>query len=506
MSKLKVNEIDSKTGTTITVAAGKTLAGTDIIGSTQIAANAVDTSEIAANAVTLAEMAGLVRGKIIVGDASGDPSALTVGTADQVLQSDGTDAAWADLSTGTAWQAVVTAATFTAVAGNGYPINTTSNACTVTLPAAASVGDTIEFMDYARKWDTNAITLNTNSLNYQGNTTPHPIYDTQGESLRIVYVDATQGWVPVFDGAVELETPQTYSISSLVIAGGGGGGGSIAGYTSGGGGGAGGYRNSYASEASGGGASTEATFVAGDAVVYTVTIGAGGVGGNQGTVAAGIGVDSSLAGSGITTITSAGGGGGGSAKAAPAINATAGGSGGGGQHYNSDSGKAGTANQGYAGGDATGGSSNLAGSGAGGGCAQVGGDGTASLAGVGGIGLNNTITGSSVGRGGGGGGGQYNLPSPGDPTNPAVTATHGGGPAGGGAEDGDPGTVNTGGGGGGGSIRGGVAQSGGAGGSGVVILRMATWGYSGTTSGSPTVSTDGADTVLIFTGSGSYTG
>ena len=134
-------------------------------------------------------------------------------------------------------------------------------------------------MDYARKWDTNAVTLNTNSLNYQGNTTPHPIYDTAGESLRIVYVDATQGWVPVFDGAVELETPQTYSISSLVIAGGGGGGGSIGGYTCGGGGGAGGYRNSYASEASGGGASTEATFVAGDAVVYTVTIGGGGAGG-----------------------------------------------------------------------------------------------------------------------------------------------------------------------------------------------------------------------------------
>ena len=32
-----------------------------------------------------------------------------------------------------AWQAVVTAATLTAVAGRGYPINTTSNACTVTL-------------------------------------------------------------------------------------------------------------------------------------------------------------------------------------------------------------------------------------------------------------------------------------------------------------------------------------------------------------------------------------
>ena len=35
-----------------------------------------------------------------------------------------------------AWQSVVTAATLTAVAGRGYPINTTSNACTVTLPGS----------------------------------------------------------------------------------------------------------------------------------------------------------------------------------------------------------------------------------------------------------------------------------------------------------------------------------------------------------------------------------
>ena len=95
MSKLKVNELDTESGTTITVAAGKTIAGTDIIGSTQIAAGAVDTSEIAANAVTLAEMAGITRGSIIVGDASGDPSYLTKGTNGQVLKSDGTDVAWA---------------------------------------------------------------------------------------------------------------------------------------------------------------------------------------------------------------------------------------------------------------------------------------------------------------------------------------------------------------------------------------------------------------------------
>ena len=43
------------------------------------------------------------------------------------------------------------------------------------------------------------------------------------------------------------------------------------------------------------------------------------------------------------------------------------------------------------------------------------------------------------------------------------------------------------------------------GGSGVVILRMLTANYSGTSTGSPTVTTSGSDTILTFTGSGSYT-
>ena len=56
MSKLKVNELDTKTGTTITVAAGKTLAGTDIIGATQIAANAVSTATTAQAAPTKGDL------------------------------------------------------------------------------------------------------------------------------------------------------------------------------------------------------------------------------------------------------------------------------------------------------------------------------------------------------------------------------------------------------------------------------------------------------------------
>ena len=45
-----------------------------------------------------------------------------------------------------------------------------------------------------------------------------------------------------------------------------------------------------------------------------------------------------------------------------------------------------------------------------------------------------------------------------------------------------------------------------SGGSGIIILRMATSDYSGTTTGSPTVTTISSDTILTFTGTGTYTG
>ena len=150
-----------------------------------------------------------------------------LGTDGQIMTSAGAgkSAVFEDASAGgTSWQSVVTASTLTAVAGNGYPINTTSNACTVTLPGSASVGDTIEFTDYARNFATNALTLNPNSLNFQGNSSPNPSYATAGQHITIVYHDATKGWIPTVDDEVTLETPQAYNADWLCIAGGGGGG------------------------------------------------------------------------------------------------------------------------------------------------------------------------------------------------------------------------------------------------------------------------------------------
>ena len=416
------------------------------------------------------------------------------GTADQVLKTDGSgNLSFTDVSGGISWQSsIVTGTTLSAVAGNGYWIDTTSNACTVTLPASASVGDQIIFSDYKRTWGTNKITINQNSLNFQGYSSPNPEYNTNGQSVSIVYSGATQGWIPTVDDDVTDEVPQTYNIEYLVIGGGGSGGsGRDAGDNrSGGGGGAGGYRNSYASETSGRGSSTETPYTVSAGTTITVTVGAGGSA-TTGTYQNGnAGSSSSISGSGLTTITSSGGGyGGGSLESGGS-----GGSGGGGGSAptaNSPTGSgSGTANQGY---DGSGGTNN--GSGAGGGAGAVGGARSSDQGGPGGAGLSSLITGSSVGRAGGGSGGSYPEGS--------VSASDGGGAGGGYNTSAGSGTANTGGGGGGG----GQNTNSGAGGSGVVILRMPDSWYSGTTTGSPTVTTGvgGTDTVLVFTGSGSYT-
>jgi hypothetical protein len=98
---------------------------------------------------------------------------------------------------------VITASTATVSAGNGYWINTTSNACTVTLPSSAEIGDQIILADYARTWSTNNLIIDSNGLNFQGSPDTYTVdYSTAGQSLSIVYSDATKGWLPVSDDAV----------------------------------------------------------------------------------------------------------------------------------------------------------------------------------------------------------------------------------------------------------------------------------------------------------------
>jgi hypothetical protein len=422
--------------------------------------------------------ANIATDTISIGKISGSAAA----SAGTYLKQDGT---WAAVASGIAWQAVQTTG-FTAVAEKGYPCNTTAGAFTVTLPASASVGDEIAIVDYAGTFDTNNLTINPNSLNVRGATTSL-LVNKERIGIVLTYVDATQGWVATSGantGTSSMALP-TYTADFLVIAGGGGGG-----HDQGGGGGAGGYRASYNSEASGGGGSSEASLTFNSGIVYTVSVGAGGAGVSSGT--SNDGVDSFLSGSDITTITSVGGGKG---SLYNTSGAGVGGSGGG-AAGGSSAPAAGTANQGYGGGSGT----TYIGGG-GGGAGAVGNNYSGTTAGSGGAGASSTISGGSVTRGGGGGGAAAG-------SGGGATRYGGAGGAGGGgrgsvtgwSSDVD-GTANTGGGGGG--TWGGSPT--GSGGKGVVILRMLTSYYTATTTGSPTETTLGTDTILTFNDTGSYT-
>jgi hypothetical protein len=360
------------------------------------------------------------------------------------------------------WDTSVKTSGFTATANKGYFCNTTSSSFTVTLPSTPSAGDEVILVDYAGTWDTNNLTINPNGGKILAQTSNVKALKDR-EALRLVYIDTTQGWIP-YSGYQEstagLSLP--YSVDFLVIAGGGGGGANY-----GGGGGAGGYRTSTQSVNSG--------------TVITVTVGGGGVsrdgsGSNLGSN----GSDSSISGSGLTTITSTGGGGGNGSSSAGASGGSGGGGGGQGGAGGSGNTPSTSPSQGSNGG--AGSSDN---GGGGGGAGEAGNtDGTCH----GGDGTASSITGSSVTRAGGGGG-------------RTSAGTGGTGGDGGGASGNTSATANTGSG-GSGHIGGAVGSPA----SGVVILSIPTASYSSTTTGSPTVTTSGSNTILQFNGSGSYTG
>lgn len=355
------------------------------------------------------------------------------------------------------WQAVQTTS-FAAVAGRAYLVNTTSGAVTVTLSASPTIGQMVQITDYAGTFATNSCTINPNGNKINSNSL-NVILSTNRQSVAIVYTDSTQGWV-AYSAFNTTTLPQTNIASYLIVAGGGG--------AQQGGGGAGGFLTGSVTLTSGS--------------VYTITVGGGGASGANG------------GNSSITGLTTAIGGGAGGLGA----NGVSGGSGGGGgENTSTTTGGSGTFGQGNAGGGNGGFIASPYPGGGGGGAGAAGGSGTSNtVAGNGGAGLSSSITGSSVFYAGGGGGGLYAAGG-----TAGVGGTGGGGNGSSNAANGAAGTTNTGGGGGGS----GQNFSGGAGGSGVVILSVLTAFYTGNTTGSPTVTTSGSNTILKFTTSGSYT-
>jgi hypothetical protein len=394
------------------------------------------------------------------------------------------------------WDTTAKTASFTAVSGNGYFVNTTSGAITLTLPSSPSAGDIVSISDYAGTFAIYNLTVARNGSNIRGSAADLVLL-VNDQTVTLIYVDGTQGWNVVQEsnnssnfisatggtittsGDFKIHTftgPGTFTVSCagnslgsntvdyLVVAGGGAGA-----AVTGGGGGAGGFRTNYPSPA-----------VAGLPVSvqgYPITVGAGATTNTNNILQQ----DQSGSSSIFSTITSAGGGGGSTfslpSNPNPGVSGGSGG-GGGGKDANPVGNLGGTGNtppvsppQGNTGGTGSAFNTYNAGGG-GGGAGGVGSNGTPgdpAAAGPGGVGLANSISGSSIFYAGGGGGGSG--PAPGTPVPPS-TGGNGGGGAGSSSPTtptGTAGTTNTGGGGGGG--RGTIAANGSNGGSGIVIIR-----------------------------------
>jgi hypothetical protein len=416
------------------------------------------------------------------------------------------------------WCTTAKTAPFTGVSGKGYFVNTACGAVTVTLPASPSAGDIISVADYASTFQTNNLTLCRNGSLINAGTN-NATLNTVGQSITLVYVDGTRGWKNTMDSTSNVSgvpgfivatggtisccgdyrihtftTDGTFCVSTnalcasyqkvdyMVVAGGGGGGGDH-----GGGGGAGGYRESKCATTSGCWTASplaSATSLPVSIQAYPVTVGGGGAGGcgqsplPQGTK--GVPGSNSI----FSTITSAGGGGGAKENSPGAISppdpndgvGIPGGSGGGGSYGKStipQSGVGGSGNtppvsppQGNPGGlgdGAPGGNAPVNSSGGGGGAGAAGGNVSPGVGpgGAGGAGVTSNINSSPVVRAGGGGGaaGAGGVGGAGG---------SGIGGAGSNASTASAGTTNTGSGGGGAYPD---TYAGGAGGSGVVIIR-----------------------------------
>ena len=149
--------------------------------------------------------------------ASGDTITIPSGAT---LANNGTATGFASI----AWQSVQTTG-FTAVAGNAYPCNTTSAGFTVTLPATPSAGDQVQLVDYAGTFDTNALVIDPNGEDIEGQTSNLQL-SGEREGIILTYIDSTQGWIAtsgINEGTDALEKVP-YSIDFLVVAGGAGGG------------------------------------------------------------------------------------------------------------------------------------------------------------------------------------------------------------------------------------------------------------------------------------------
>jgi hypothetical protein len=116
------------------------------------------------------------------------------GSADQILKTNGSGVlSFGEVSGGEQWQSVKTS-TFTAVAGEGYFVNTTSGVITMNLPAG-TLGDFVSFIDYAGTFDSNTFTISANGSEKINGSTDDLTVSVERSANTLVYTDSTQGWL-----------------------------------------------------------------------------------------------------------------------------------------------------------------------------------------------------------------------------------------------------------------------------------------------------------------------
>jgi len=122
---------------------------------------------------------------------------VATGAADEVMKTNGSGVlSWTAMAGGTSWQAVETGTSMTAVAGEGYFIDTTSNVCNVTLPAG-TLGDEVSLVDYAGTFDSNNLTVTPDSgEKIQGESADATLtVATERAGFTLAYSGAAQGWL-----------------------------------------------------------------------------------------------------------------------------------------------------------------------------------------------------------------------------------------------------------------------------------------------------------------------
>ena len=143
-------------------------------------------------------------GTVTLGD-SGDTFTIPAGAT---ITNSGTASGFG--ATGSAsWSTTVKTGDFTATAGIGYFVNTTSGEVDVTLPAGTA-GDVIAVKDYANTWDTNNCILIANGSEKIGGSTNNATLSTEGLAVTLVYIDSTQGWLVTDDGTQSVASTTQY--------------------------------------------------------------------------------------------------------------------------------------------------------------------------------------------------------------------------------------------------------------------------------------------------------